>query len=524
MSIFSKIALRPPKRSTFNLSYENKLTLNFGDLVPVYLQETLPGDVFRHSHSLFAQFMPLNSQLMQNFDVDVHYFHVPTRLIYEDFEQFLVGGNDGTQTFVPPYFTPKDFKLYAFNGGMVPLPANFNASGTLVDYLGIPSNIALLGDSGSLLKNIHLSLLPFRAYWKVYDDYFRDENFCSETLLSVSGGAASSLEYQQMLILLKRAWKKDYFTSALPWTQKGVEVVLPLGEKAPIKTDAGVAGSAYTSDGNNFDTVDTGSINVSAEIYADLENATAATIDQLRTAEMVQEWLEKNARGGTRYNEQIFSHFGVRTPDSRLDRAEFIGYSSSPVNVGNVFSTNSSNGSNVQAVPVSNANSGQRSNRWKYRVKEHGYIIGIMSVKPRAAYFQGIPKSYIRNDKFDYYWPEFANLGEQSIQDYELYADGNTPVDHVFGYTPRYADLKTRLDEVHGDFRSTLKFYHDAREFAAQPTLGKTFIEVTQAADNLTRIFNNISVNNNKILINMRHDVKALRPMPYFGIPMFKSV
>lgn len=546
MSIFNKIPQKRLKRNMFDLSHGKKMTVKFGELYPVMVQETLPGDVFRHRHEIFAQFAPLISVLNQRFDLDVRYFFVPNRTVYKNWPEFLSGGDDGSQVGVPPYFSAK----------MMYLSEEASKVGGIMDYMGLPTLEVNNVSPATISEDMRINAIPFRAYHKIWNEWYRDENLQNEAEVNTTGGEilSSGTEFWDLLKLRKKNYKKDYFTGCLPFPQKGPEVTIPLGVSAPVhwafdegmhlagSDSVNIEGTELYVDGDgrvDFREYNRDDINdnrfssqhgTNVYMQSDLTDATSASINELRRAFAVQKWLETNARGGTRYVEQMQAHFGERIPDYTVDRSVYIGGSSQAFTIGNVYSTNSNNEgvpeedipTFIQGQAVSKAHSSGASVQWKFKTKEHGFILGLLSVVPRAAYFQGVPRFYThRNDKFDYYWPDFAHLGEQDVQASELYLSGDNSSGKVFGYVPRYAEYKYNHDTIHGYYRTNMATFHDARKFNNEPNLNSQFIEVNSNFNNLNRIFNYIADTGMPIWIDMFHHLRAIRKMPYFGIPKF---
>ncbi len=520
MSIFNEILINKPKSNTFNLSHDRKMSMQMGTLTPTLVMDVLPGDKIKLNSTQMLRFAPMIAPVMHRIDVFTHFFFVPNRLTWSNWEDFITGGEDGLDNSVFPY---------------IKCDADTTKPGSLTDYLGIP---ILPGASTSNQKS-EVSALPFAAYSLIFNEYYRDQNLIAKRPYELVDGYQGDSQSAKLQDLQNRAWQHDYFTSALPWTQKGPEATIPIGSSAPISSDGGaiafqtVTGSQPTSGTVNMTTssgidsvMTTGNGTLGFGSYtgleADLSSATASSINDLRQAFRLQEFLEKNARGGSRYIEVIKSHFGVTSSDARLQRPEYLGGGKSPVTISEVLQTSESGVASTDPTPQGNmAGHGINvggSNNFSYYAQEHGYIIGIMSVMPKTAYFQGIPKHFKKFDKFDYYFPSFAHLGEQPITTEEIWATSSVKDDQVFGYTPRYAEYKHMLSSVHGEFRTTLEFWHMARKFDSQPYLNEEFIN----CDPTERIFavqGTYTDPVEQIYAHIFHDLKATRLMPYFGTP-----
>ena len=477
-----------------------------GELTPVLVQECVPGDSFQIGCDSLIRFAPLLAPVMHKIDVSVHYFFVPNRIVWDNWEKFIVDAN--TQH-VLPYITYSEF--WSTNRGK------------FVDYMGVPPI-----PTGGATTNINA--LPFAAYQAIYNEYYRDQNLITPVDYKLSDGAQSN--QGPFLTMRNRAWEHDYFTSSLPFAQKGAAVDIPLGEingNAEVKfnnilgttltgapyspvVDAGVGGSGVGID----------------QLFAETDglDISPTTINDLRRAFRLQEWLEKNARGGTRYIENILMHFGVKSSDARLQRPEYITGVKTPVIISEVLNTAGTfepGNPDEASSPVTGAMAGHgvavsTGKYGNYFCEEHGYIIGIMSVMPKTAYQQGIPKTYLKNDPLDFFWPSFAHIGEQPVVNNELFAYTTTG-NETFGYVPRYAEYKFNPSRVAGDFRTTLDYWHLGRKFATQPALNQTFIECTPAQVN--RIFAVTDETQDTLYCQILHKIRAIRPMPKFGTPMF---
>jgi hypothetical protein len=391
-----------------------------------------------------------------------------------------------------------------------------------MDYMGVPPC-----PSGGEATDINA--IPFAAYQMIYNEYYRDQNLIPEVNFKLEDGLNVNSE---LLTMRKRAWEHDYFSASLPFAQKGAAVDIPLGtiELDPLwdgASDDRLPHFQYQEGvvQNGFLTQNTGN-----EIFTDdaPDNKLAynpdgtlqvepTTINDLRRAFKLQEWLEKNARGGTRYIESILSHFGVRSSDKRLQRPEYITGVKSPVIISEVLNTTGQDGGLPQGNMAGHAVSVQNGNVGSYYCEEHGYIIGIMSIMPKPAYQQGIPKTYLKRDSLDYFWPSFAHIGEQAVQQQEIYAYTSIGQE-TFGYIPRYAEYKYMPSRVAGDFRTTLNYWHLGRIFGANPLLNQDFIEVDP--EDATRIFA-VEGEEDNLYIHHLNKIQAIRPMPVFGTPSF---
>lgn len=500
--MFNKIQIKQPKRNKFDLSHDRKMSMRMGDIVPILLQEVVPGDSFRVNSEVFIRLAPMLAPIMHRVNVYTHYFFVPNRIIWDNWKTFITGGEDGLQTAVYP-----TLNLGADN-------AQFD-KGSLSDYFGMP--IPPQGAAHPFPEKI--SALPFRAYQEIYNEYYRDQNLTQK--VDFSKGDETTGNVTALTTMRKRAWEKDYFTSALPWPQRGADVNLPVEFNYKDQSNIfDTAGAAVTGDVDAATGVLRANLN-SARIENLEEDATSVTINELRIATRLQEWLEKNARGGSRYIEQILSHFGVRSSDARLQRPEYLGGGKSPVIISEVLNKagDLDAGTNLQPVGdmAGHGISVGRTNTFKKSFEEHGYILGMISVLPRTAYSQGIPRHMQKFDKLDYYWPEFAHLGEQEVLDKEIYFDPTTDTNQgTFGYQTRYAEYKYQQSSIHGDFRDTLDYWQMGREFDNRPQLNTEFVQ----SDPTERIFAVDDLGDtDKLYVQIFNRVSAIRPMPYFGTP-----
>lgn len=369
------------------------------------------------------------------------------------------------------------------------------------------------------------SAIPFAAYQLIYIDYFRDQNLQPDlgkdgnSSIILSDGLQDVSKRVELVKLRRRAWEHDYFTAALPFAQKGGSVDMPLLGDAPVKFNAtGVPLTVQIE--NNAP----GSMSVESAptadiedrfLYADLGEVSGSTINDLRRAFRLQEWLEKMARGGSRYIEQVLVHFGVKSSDARLNRPEYLGGTKAPMIISEVLQTSSSDGTTPQGTMAGHGISANSGKNISYFCEEHGYIIGVMSIMPKTAYQQGIPKHFMRTSHLDYAWPTFAHIGEQEVLNKEVYYDPSDNKDNeVFGYVPRYSEYRYMSSRVAGDFRTTLKNWHMGRIFGNRPLLNSDFIECKPRND----IFA-VTTDSQNIWAEVYHRIKAIRRLPKYGSP-----
>ena len=545
---YSQVPHANVPRARFKRDFSLLTTMNEGDLVPIYCDEVLPADTAKIDlNALMRMSTPLYP-IMDNCYCDFYFFFVPSRLLWEHFEN-LMGQNDSTFWAEPvEYTTPK---TTAPSGG-------WNV-GTLADYFGIPTGVA----------NLQVNSLPFRAYAKIWNEWFRDENLQQPVTMSKTDATTAGSNTGTNLtdaeaggLPLKVCKYKDYFTSCLPSPQKGSAVNLPMSGNAPVKTyldedmktlatsiksgsnyrspwtwggnetlliqsesgDGKMAGTA--TDNNVFANLTTGGTSERAYIGADLSAVAAATINDLRQAIAVQHILERDARTGTRYKEYLQGAWGVTSPDARLDRSEYIGGYRLPININQVIQTSATDTTSPQGNTAAFSMTTMSRNMATYSATEHGFIIGLAAVRVDHSYQQGLPRIWTRSTRFSYYDPMLANLGEQAVLNQEIYAQGNAQDEEVFGYQEAWADYRYRTNIITGEMRSTysktLDAWHYADKYDKLPKLSSDWIK--EGMENIDRTIAVQSEKSRQFICNFYFDQTWTRAMPIYSLPGLDTI
>lgn len=515
-SIFDQIQIKKPPRSAFDLSHQVNQTGNFGYMYPCLVLDVVPGDSISLSCDALVRLQPLVTPMFERIDAYVHYWFVPNRLTWPGWEGYITQQPYDNTSMIPahPYVT--------LNSDITPDLSKF------LTYFGLP-------DAYWTDHEYQVNALPFAAYQCIYNEWYRDQNLIDPVNYTLVNGDNDATKLTDLLVLRKRAWAHDYLTSALPFAQKGPAVSIPLGDvalKFPWATGPSVNPAFVGTDGDP----DNGALAQAANLldptqsnvtiggfpkyaYDPSGTLTVAptTINDLRRAYRLQEWYEKQARGGTRYIEVILAHFGVKSSDARLQRPEFITGARNAIRISEVLQTSATDTTTPQGNLAGHGVAGLSGNYGRYFAEEHGFIVGIVTIMPKAVYAWGIPKMFTKiNDPFQYYWPEFANIGEQAITYSEVNAEHATPTE-TFGYIPRYAEYKYMNNRIAGDFivDSSMQKWVMFRELDATVALNQEFIECTPNYDN----FAVTDPDQDHILMNIWHNIRAVRPMPFYGTP-----
>lgn len=490
------------RRSKFSLSHYRLMTGNMGPLYPVAVTDVLPGDTVQQATSVLIRCSPMLAPVMHPVRVRIHHWYVPLRLLWDEFEDFITGGPDGMDASVFPVLDAPD-------GGF--------ATGSLGDHMGLPT----------LVDDMQVSALPFRAYALIWNENYRDQDLQEELVVSTGSG----LDTTTSRILKNCAWEKDYFTSSRPWEQKGPAITIPLGTTAPVISNNGIGGGDGTPrffglsgavdtlggilGGANATWSNSVTVNPATakwndpSLAADISNASAITINRLREAFALQRFEEARARYGSRYTEYL-RYLGVKSSDARLQRPEYLGGGRQTIQFSEVLQT--AEGAETPVGEMRGHGIGAvRSNRYRRFFEEHGYVITLLSVQPKSMYMQGIPRHWNRRVKEDFWQKELEHIGQQEVLNKELYAAHVSP-DGTFGYQDRYDEYRRKESSVTGEFReSMLNYWHLARDFASQPALNGSFVECQPTE----RIF--ASQDTDTLYVMAQHSIQARRMLARTG-------